>query len=620
MKTTGFLNMVKSPDDLKLLNIKQLKLLASEIRHKIIETVAKTGGHLASNLGVVELTIALHYVFDCPRDRIIWDVGHQCYTHKLLTGRANRFHTLRQYGGLSGFPRREESVFDSFNTGHSSTAISAALGMAKARDLKNGNYKVIAVVGDGALTAGLAFEGLNQAGHLGSDLIVVLNDNKMSISKNVGAISSYLSKIITHPKYTITRKRIEKFLTKWSKKIAEQASNLEDTIRAISGPGLLFKEMGFKYFGPVNGHDLESLIGLFRNIKHLKGPLLVHIITKKGKGYSYAEKQTIRFHGVSPFNILNGRSTNNRNKTYTDAFSNALIKLAREDSRIVAITAAMKEGTGLNKFSEEFPERFFDVGIAEQHAVTFAAGLASSGLKPVVAIYSTFLQRAYDQIFHDVCLQNLPVVFAIDRAGVVGEDGPTHHGVLDLSYLKTIPNIVIMAPKDENELGHMLKTAIEIKKPVAIRYPKEACVGVRIENPLKRIEIGKSEILKKGKDILILAIGPIVHKALQVAKELEKNKISVCVVNARFVKPLDESLIVNLAKKIKRIITIEENTLNGGFGSAVLEILQKNKIKAEVRRLGIPDRFIEHGSRDILLEKAGLTKKNMVKTIKTLLR
>jgi len=410
---THFLDMIESPKDLKVLNSSQLRLLAQEIRHKIITTVAKTGGHLAPSLGVVELTIALHHVFNCPADKIVWDVGHQSYTHKILTGRSKKFHTLRQYKGISGFPKIQESEYDAFGTGHSSTSISAALGIAKARDLKNENYKVIAVVGDGALTGGMAFEGLNQAGHLKSDLIVVLNDNKMSISPNVGALSSYLRKMITHPKYKQTRKKVEKFLKKWSKKAVERAFALEDTIRAMSGPGLLFKEMGFKYFGPIDGHNIESLISLFNNIKDTKGPILVHIITKKGKGYAYAEEEVTKFHGIDQFNIENGKKLRSTlHITYTNAFSNALIKLAKEDPRIIGITAAMASGTGLDKFAREFPDRFFDVGIAEQHAVTFAAGLATQGFKPVIAVYSTFLQRAYDQIVHDICLQNLPVVFA----------------------------------------------------------------------------------------------------------------------------------------------------------------------------------------------------------------
>lgn len=614
---TNFLDMIESPKDLKLLNSSQLNLLAGEIRHKIITTVAKTGGHLASSLGAVELTIALHYVFNCPSDKIVWDVGHQSYAHKLITGRSKRFYTLRQYKGISGFPKIKESEYDAFGTGHSSTAISAALGIAKARDIKKENFKVIAVVGDGALTGGMAFEGLNQAGHLKSDLIVVLNDNKMSIAPNVGALSAYLGKMVTHPMYKQTRKKVEKFLKRWSKKAAERAFALEDTIRAMSGPGLLFKEMGFRYFGPVDGHDVGSLIRLFNNIKDVKGPVLIHLITRKGKGYAYAEEEVTKFHGISQFDIESGKRIKlGEHITYTNAFSNALIKLGKEDSRIVGITAAMAPGTGLDKFAKEFPNRFFDVGIAEQHAVTFAAGLAISGFRPVVAIYSTFLQRAYDQIVHDVCLQKLPVVFAVDRAGIVGEDGATHQGCFDLSYLRNIPNMKIMVPKDENELGHMLKTALELDCPVAIRYPRGSGVGIGIENPLEVMEV-KAEILKEGKDVLVLGIGPIVYEALEAANELKK-KISVCVVNSRFVKPLDEKRIIGLAKKIKKVVTIEENTINGGFGSAVLELLEKENIKADVRRIGIPDKFIEHGSQEQLRKDVGLTKSNIIKVIKEL--
>jgi 1-deoxy-D-xylulose-5-phosphate synthase len=616
MTQTHFLDMIESPEDLKVLNSSQLRLLAQEIRNKIITTVAKTGGHLAPSLGVVELTIALHFVFKSPEDKIVWDVGHQSYAHKILTGRAARFHTLRQYKGISGFPKIKESTYDAFGVGHSSTSISAALGIAKARDIKKQNFKVVAVVGDGALTGGMAFEGLNQAGHLKSDLIVVLNDNRMSISPNVGALSTYLRTLVTRPRYKTARKKVESFLKKWSKKAAERALALEDTIRAISGPGLLFKEMGFKYFGPVNGHDMDSLVRLFNNIKDIKGPILVHILTVKGKGYAYAEEEVTKFHGISQFNIENGKKIKTQtHMSYTDAFSNALIKLANSDPRIVAITAAMAPGTGLDKFAREFPDRFFDVGIAEQHAVTFAAGLATQGFRPVVAIYSTFLQRAYDQIIHDVCLQNLPVTFAIDRAGIVGEDGPTHHGLFDISFLRNIPNLTVMAPKDENELGHMLRTALELNSPVALRYPRGQGVGIGIQNPLEAIAVSKAEILKEGRDILILTVGPLAYLALEAAAESKK---SICVVNARFIKPLDEKTIIELVKKIKKVITIEENTIEGGFGSAVLELLQKNNVQANIKRIALPDKFIEHGSQEELRKIAGLTKENILKTIQSL--
>lgn len=619
--SSNFLKMVNSPKDLRLLTKKQLKLLSSELREKIISTVAKTGGHLAPSLGVVELTIALHYIFDSPKDKIIWDVGHQSYVHKLLTGRKDRFKTLRQYKGISGFPKKEESIYDNFNTGHSSTSISAALGMAKARDLKKENCRIIAVVGDGALTGGISFEGLNQAGALRSDLLVVLNDNKMSISKNVGALSSYLSRMITSPKYSDVRKKVESSLKTWiGDKAARTAVSLEDTLRALSNPGMLFKEMGFKYFGPIDGHDLDKLIEALNNIKQIKGPKLLHILTKKGKGYAYAENDKTKFHGISSFNRENGKKIVNEERTYTNVFSDTIVKLAKGNKKIIAITAAMKTGVGLDRFAKEFPERFFDVGIAEQHAVTFSAGLATAGYKPVCAIYSTFLQRAYDQIVHDVCLQNLPVVFSIDRGGLVGEDGATHHGVFDLSYLRHIPNIIVMAPKDGNELKHMLKTAVEHKGPIAVRYPRGPNFGVELDGKLKSMEIGKAEIIKKGNKAVIFAIGSMVKEAVNAYDELEKQGIHVTVVNARFVKPLDEKLIITLARKIKNVITIEENSVQGGFGSAVLELLEKNNIKANVKRIGIPDKFIEHGSMEILRKNCGLTAENLVKTVKEISR
>jgi len=611
---THFLDIIASPKDIKYLNKGQLTLLAEEIRQKIINTVSKTGGHLASSLGVVELTIALHYVFDTPKDKIIWDVGHQSYAHKIITGRAKKFDSLRQYKGLSGFPKREESEYDSFNTGHSSTSISAALGIAKARDMNKEDYNVIAVIGDGALTGGMSFEALNQAGHLKSNLIVILNDNKMSISKNIGALTSYLRKMVSDPRYTERRRKAIGLLQKLpmiSKK-TKNILDLEETIRAFTTTaGLLFKELGFRYFGPVDGHSLKDLIGALKNIKQLRGPILLHVATEKGHGYKYAEQDKTKFHGISQFEVETGEKISSGGITYTDAFARALVKLAMEDDRIIGITAAMTSGTGLDKFNQRFPDRFFDVGIAEQHAVTFAAGLASQGFKPVVAIYSTFLQRAYDQIVHDVCLQKLPVVFCIDRAGLVGEDGPTHHGVFDLSYLRHIPNLTLMAPKDENELGHMLKTALSLDSPVAIRYPRGQGTGVEIANPYHTIEVGKSEVLTNGDKLAILAVGTMVDEALKAAKELKKKKVNVSVVNVRFIKPLDSSLILSLAKNTRNILTVEENALDGGFGSAVLELLEKNNIKSNVKRLGIPDRFIEHGSMGILKEKIGLTWKNI---------
>lgn len=614
---------IKKLEDLKKLTIPELKELAKELRQIIIERVAINGGHLASNLGTVDLTIALHYVFNSPKDKIIWDVGHQSYSHKILTGRAEAFSTIRQYGGISGFPKIDESPHDAFGTGHSSTSISSALGIIEARDQKKEDFKVIAVIGDGALTAGLAFEGLNHAGHLQKDLIVVLNDNEMSISPNVGALSAYLNRIMTGDLYTKFKKETKLFLGRIPKvgepflKIAQRA---EDTVKGFFVPGMLFEELGFEYVGPIDGHKIESLIETFERFKDFPAPVLIHAITKKGKGYSPAEKSPWIFHGVGPFDIETGSQISSANPTYSEIFGSYLVKLAREDSRIVAITAAMTEGTGLSEFAKTFPSRFYDVGIAESHAVTFAAGLASQGLKPVVAIYSTFLQRAYDEIVHDVCLQNLPVVFAIDRAGIVGEDGPTHNGAFDISYLRHIPNIVIMAPKDENELGRMLKTAISHDGPVAIRYPRGAVSKIPTDMELKKLTIGESEILKDGRDILIIAIGSAIQPAKHASELLNEMGISACVINARFAKPIDASLIGNLAKEIKCVLTVEENVVQGGFGSAVLEYLSEMDIDGlKIKMLGLPDKFIEHGPQNLLRKILGLDAEKITKEALTLI-
>ena len=614
---------IKKLEDLKRLTIPELKELAKELRQIIIERVAINGGHLASNLGTVDLTIALHYVFNSPKDKIIWDVGHQSYSHKILTGRADAFSTIRQYGGISGFPKIDESPHDAFGTGHSSTSISSALGIIEARDQKKEDFKVIAVIGDGALTAGLAFEGLNHAGHLQKDLIVVLNDNEMSISPNVGALSAYLNRIMTGDLYTKFKKETKLFLERIPKvgepflKIAQRA---EDTVKGFFVPGMLFEELGFEYVGPIDGHKIESLIETFERFKDFPVPVLIHAITKKGKGYSPAEKSPWIFHGVGPFDIETGSQISSANPTYSEIFGSYLVKLAREDSRIVAITAAMTEGTGLSEFAKTFPSRFYDVGIAESHAVTFAAGLASQGLKPVVAIYSTFLQRAYDEIVHDVCLQNLPVIFAIDRAGIVGEDGPTHNGAFDISYLRHIPNIVIMAPKDENELGRMLKTAISHGGPVAIRYPRGAVSKIPTDMELKKLTIGESEILKDGRDILIIAIGSAVQPAKHASELLNEMGISACVINARFAKPIDASLIGNLAKEIKSVLTVEENVIRGGFGSAVLEHLSEMDIDGlKIKMLGLPDKFIEHGPQNLLRKILGLDAEKITKEALTLI-
>ena len=606
------LNNINNLEDLKKLSIDELNSLAKEIRQLIINTVSKTGGHLSSSLGTVELTLALHYAFNTPVDKIIWDVGHQTYAHKIITGRKDKFHTLRQFGGISGFPKREESIFDTFNTGHSSTSISAALGMAVARDLKKDNNKIVVVIGDGALTAGLAFEGLNQLGDLKKDIIVILNDNTMSISKNVGAISLYLNRIITGQFYRRLKDDIEtiiRSIPQIGSHLFKIASKIDEAIKSIIVPGVLFEELGLKYFGPINGHNLSNLIDTLKAIKKLNKPILLHVITKKGKGYGPAVKNSSSYHSASPFNITSG-DFNKKSKTitYTQAFSNTLCRLAQNNKKIIGITAAMPEGTGLDKFAVLYPDRFFDVGIAEQHAVTFAAGMATDGLNPVIAIYSTFLQRAYDQIEHDVCLQNLPVIFVLDRAGIVGEDGPTHGGIFDLSYLRSLPNISIMAPKDENELMHMLYTATCAGRPTAIRYPRGTGEGVELDTNLKILDWGKAELVREGKDCLVLAAGPIVYEAIKAAKKLDTVNISTAIVNTRFVKPLDIDLISYLAIQFKKIITVEDNTLCGGFGSAILELLQEKGLlsSTSVVRIGIPDEFVNSGPMGLIRHQYNL--------------
>ncbi len=613
------LSTINNPQELKKLPPELLPQLAQEIREKIISTVALTGGHLAPSLGVVELTIALHYVFDSPRDKIVWDVGHQAYTHKLLTGRQDRFHTLRQHGGISGFPKRCESPHDACDTGHSSTSISAALGMAAARCLKRERSRVIAVIGDGSMTAGMAFEGLNNAGDLNKDLIVVLNDNGMSIAPNVGALSSFLSRKLTAPTMVFLKKQVESLLGSFPAiggDLLAWAKKGEESFKAFFTPGMLFEALKFTYLGPVNGHRLNHLIETFNNVKKLKGPILVHVRTTKGKGYQPAESDPTGFHGLGKFDPDTGEPKKSLGDvpSYTEVFGDTLVRLAKEDNRLVAITAAMPDGTGLVDFRNQFPDRFFDVGICEQHAVTFAAGLALGGMRPVVAIYSTFLQRAYDQVLHDVCLQNLPVVLALDRGGMVGEDGETHQGLFDLSYLRHLPNLVLMAPKDENELRDMLYTAVEHPGPVAVRYPRGKGVGVAFSSTLSKIPVGKAEILREGEDLLILAVGASVYPALAAAESLEKRGFSVTVVNARFIKPLDENLILTLAASHGRVLTVEENIAAGGFGSAVLELLADRDLHGvAVKRLAIPDTFVEHGSQKVLRQKYGLDADGIVK-------
>ena len=617
------LDQIHTSHDMKKLDAEELERLCHEIREEILSTTSKTGGHLASNLGVVELTAALHFVFDFPKDKLIWDVGHQSYAHKILTGRKDRFHTLRQYGGISGFPKRDESPYDAFDSGHSGTSISSALGMAEARRLRGEEGKVIAVIGDGSMTAGLAFEGLNQVGHIDQDLIVILNDNEMSISHNVGALSSYLNRLMTGQFVNRFRDDMKAFLETLpgvGKSVLRFAKQAEESLKGLLMPGLLFEELGLKYIGPIDGHRLDYLIETFQNIKKLRGPILIHVITKKGKGYPPAEMNPDRYHGVPPFIIETGEIISNPHKnppTYTEVFGETLCKLAKENKRLIAITAAMQSGTGLEEFAREFPDRFYDIGIAEQHAVTFAAGLALEGMKPVVAIYSTFLQRAYDQVLQDVCLQNLPVVLALDRGGIVGEDGPTHHGLFDFSYLRHIPNLIVMVPKDENEFQHMIKTAEECPMPVAFRYPRGKGVGVRRETSLRSIDIGKGEVLREGQDILILAIGSTVHPSLRAAEKLAGSGIEAAVINSRFLKPLDADLLCGWAKRVGKVLTIEENVLQGGFGSAVLELFQERGLfSIQVKRLGIPDLFVDHGSQALLREKYGIDENGIFKGVK----
>ncbi len=608
------LDHINSPEDIRTYSETDLIHLAHEIREFIISTLSKTGGHLASNLGVVELAISLHYIFDTPQDKIIWDVSHQAYTHKILTGRREQFHTIRQDDGLSGYCKRDESEYDPFGAGHSSTSISAALGISEARDLRGDHYTVIAVIGDGSLTAGLALEGLNNAGAKKRKFIIVLNDNEMSISPNVGALSGYLSRIITGNLYNKLKAEIE-HLVKTIPGIGNQVFKLgkrfDEYLKGFITPGMLFEELGFKYVGPIDGHNIHQLNETFRNIRdNVDRPTLMHVVTRKGKGYHVAEQDATTYHGASPFCIHTGKFMKQEAAapSYTKVFGKALVKLARDNENIVAITAAMCSGTGLEEFADTFPRRFYDVGIAEQHAVTFAAGLATQGLKPVAAIYSSFLQRAYDQVFHDVCLQNLDVTFALDRGGLVGADGPTHHGVFDYSYLRHLPNMVVMAPKDENELQHLLKTAIHYPGPASMRYPRGAGAGVPLDEELVPLEIGKAEVLEEGRDLAFIAIGHPVQAAVEAARNLnEDHHISTMVVNARFVKPLDAALILHIANTTGRIITIEENVMQGGFGSAVMELLHAHGLHhVVIQCIGLPDAYIEHGSQSRLRHKYGL--------------
>jgi len=608
------LDKVDSPADLKRLSKSKLEQLAAELRQELVSTVSANGGHLASNLGVVELTIALHRVFDSPRDKIIWDVGHQSYVHKLLTGRRKRFASLRQYGGLSGFTSRSESEHDPFGAGHASTSVSAALGMTIARDLSGDDYNVVAIIGDGAITGGMAFEALNQAGHLGSKLCVILNDNGMSISPTVGALAKLLSRIRFDYRYRWAEERSKRVLDilPWGKRLWQAGQRIRSLFKGLIIPNVLWEELGFNYIGPVDGHNIGELeIALTQARDYSVKPAFVHVITTKGKGYLPAEGDAVYFHGVPAESV-----TTKKIPTYSEVFAQTVLRLARENPRLVAITPAMPEGNYLSIVAAEFPERVFDVGICEQHAVTFAAGLATQGFIPIVAIYSTFLQRAFDQLIHDVCLQDLPVVFAIDRSGIVGDDGKTHQGTFDLSYLTLIPNLIVSAPKDESELQHLLYTAVRAKHPMAIRYPRGSGLGVELDPELREIPIGKGEILRYGKDTAILAIGTTVAPSLEAAGELALNGIEATVVNARFAKPLDAELITGLARDIKHLVTVEENALSGGFGGSVVSLLENSGVSdIQVKSIGIPDEFVEQGSQAVLRSSYGLDAKGITRQV-----
>jgi len=604
------LDTVHMPEQLRHLPRKQLSELAKELRTFLVESVSQTGGHLSSNLGVVELTIALHYVFNTPEDRLVWDVGHQTYPHKILTGRRDAMSSLRKPGGIAGFPRRNESVFDTFGTGHSSTSISAALGMAIAAQQTGSDRRAVAIIGDGAMTAGMAFEALNNAGAMDANLLVILNDNDMSISPNVGALQNYLARLLSGRLYTNVRKSGERVLGVMPP-VLEFAKRAEEHVKGMVTPSTLFEEFGFNYIGPIDGHDLDTLIVTLNNIKKLKGPQFLHIVTEKGRGYAPAENEPGKFHGVGKFNPEDGCAISSSNKkTYTQVFSDWLVDMATKDERLIGITPAMCDGSGMNDFAAAYPKRFYDVGIAEQHALTFAAGMACDGIKPVVAIYSTFLQRAYDQLIHDIALQNLPVVFAIDRAGLVGADGPTHAGSFDLSFLRCIPNMIVMTPSDENECRQMLTTAFNFDGPTAVRYPRGGGPGANIQNELSTLPIGKGEVRRQGKRIAILAFGSMVLPALEAGEMLDAT-----VANMRFVKPLDVTLVESLANSHDLIVTIEENAIMGGAGTAITEAMQALNIATPTLCLGLPDTFIEHGVHETMLSECGLDCKGIIASI-----
>lgn len=605
------LEQIVTPEQLRELSPEQLPTLAEELRHFLLESVSQTGGHLSSGLGAIELTIALHYVFNTPSDRLVWDVGHQSYPHKILTGRREQMATIRQHNGLSGFPKRTESPYDAFGVGHSSTSISAALGMAVAAQHAESDRKSIAIIGDGAMTAGMAFEALNHAGHLGCNLLVILNDNEMSISPNVGGLSNYLAKVLSGKFYSSVREGGKKVF-KNMPAVSELARRTEEHVKGMVVPGTLFEELGFNYIGPVDGHDLDTLLTTLQNIKSLSGPQFLHVVTKKGKGYKLAEDDPCKFHGVTPFNRENGekKSSAKAGKSYTEVFGEWLCDTASQDQRLIGITPAMSEGSGMVEFSQRFAERYIDVGIAEQHAVTLAAGLACEGLKPVVAIYSSFLQRGYDQLLHDVAIQNLPVLFAVDRAGIVGPDGPTHAGCYDISFLRCVPNISIMTPADEQECRALLSTGYQLDSPAVVRYPRGCGPGVETAANLEPLPFGKGEIRRQGKSIAILNFGPLLQEALQAAEQLDAT-----VANMRFVKPLDQTLLRQLAEQHDTLITLEDNATIGGAGSGVNEWLAAQNIQRQVINLGLPDRYIEHGSREALLASCGLDAQGIINAL-----
>lgn len=622
----GLLDRIRTPADISKLSFDELGLLAGEVRKEVLSIVSEVGGHLASTLGTVELTLALHYVFKTPEDRVVWDTGHQTYAHKLICERRDKLPTIRQLGGLSGFLSREESRYDVFGAGHAGTSVSAALGMVEAKFFQGADRKVVAVVSDGCLSAGLTFEGLNQAGHLNKDLIVVLNDNSIFIDPRVGSVSSFLSRQLTTDLAVKLQKNLVYVLRTFPRvgeNLYQVARRIKDSFIGFVTPGFLFEAMGFQYVGPIDGHNIEEMVRTLENVKRIERPTLVHVITKKGKGYEWAERDPVRYHSVSPFHVLTGKPKKEKGgvPSFTEVFARSLIQVARDNPNVVGITAAMGSGTGIANFAKEFPDRSYDVGIAEQHAVTFAAGMAVEGLIPVVTIYSTFLQRAYDQILHDVCIQNLHVIFALDRGGLVGADGPTHHGVFDFAYMRSIPNMVIMAPKDENELQHMLKTAVDHRGPVSLRYPRGEGWGVEMESEVRALEIGKGELLREGKDILIVGIGNTVIPALRAAVDLSQVGIDAAVVNARFVKPLDRELFLGLLTEIFSVITVEDHALQGGFGSAFLEFLAEEGLTGvRIKRLGIPDRFIPHGTQEELRKMCGIDRDSIAQMALQIIR